>query len=175
MKGADSMKKIIAIISAMALCLVLGACSSNALDGDGMENPVASCTLEDVANELGLKPIKTDGIALDSVSKIEGDLVIYSFDVNVNDNIYNVRIARADDNESADISGVYLDGKINSAIYDSADELAPSVNVECSSNASKAYCSWRGYLFSISCDKKISLDDMQMLTVKLAKEIITVK
>lgn len=169
------MKKSLVLITISLLALVLCACSNSQNnyivdDGDGMANPIVEVTLDEMATELGLKGIDFgEGVTVSSAQKIDGDDIIYSIDLTDGGKDYNVRIILG--NEERDISGVYLDGKISHAIYDSADaEQAPSVSVDVSNEAAVARCVWNGYVFSLSSDKT-SLEDMQKQTIKLSKII----
>lgn len=170
------MKRLgIIIISVLSIVLLLCSCSSpkDNNEGEGMANPVSECTIEELTTALGLKEIKLDA---DNVCKIDGEDVIYSFDV-VNDGVtYNVRLAKYREGmESNDISGVYLSGKVENACYDSASaEAGPSLNVSVSKDGSKAYDFWNDYCFSVSTDKKMKLDDMQKITFDLIKQIISI-
>lgn len=171
------MKKYIAIIiSVLCLMAVLCACSnSNANNEAGlnqMVNPIKDCTVGDVAAGLGLKQISLGGI--DSTCIVDGAPTIFNIELNKDGVGYTVRIANAEDEDEKDISGVYLSGKINNAIYDSADiAVAPSWHVSADDEYGVAYCNWNGYYFSVSSSKSVSLDDMQRVANELAIALIS--
>ena len=170
------MKKIIiSFISIIAVALLLCACtnSQNQSNNENTQtpNPISSISVDEMKNDLGLKEINLDKI--ESTNKIDGENPIYSIDVIKDDKAFNIRIARSIDDAEKDISGVYLSGKAECSIYDSADvDIAPSIYVECDKDNSKAYCSWNGYLFSVSTDSNITNSKMQQYAVDFAKELL---
>lgn len=179
------MKKFaIMIISIITLSLVLCSCSNSQKPNDetggvagvGVVNPVSDCTLDDISNELGLQKIELKDVTINTASKIDdgNGYVIYSIDITEAGTEYNVRIAKYRLSYNADISGVYFSGDVNYTILDSADvDVSPSVNVEASDEGAKAYCSWKGYYFSVSTESKISSQEFCEKTVQLAKAIIS--
>ncbi len=177
------MKKLSIIVSCIiALAVTLCSCGNktgapetsqaeNIDGGSTIVNPVSEITAEDTAKELGLKKVELNGIT--KILKIDGNNAIYEIIAEENGKEYNIRIAKADETQSSDISGVYLNGKINSAIYDSDGINAPSVSVDGDSDCTKAYGEWNGMFFSVSTENKLSLDEMQKTAVNFAKEIIS--
>ncbi len=141
-------------------------------DGNNMViNPISEITPADMARELGLKKIEFNGIQ-DTV-KIDGNYVIYQIDCALGSKKMNLRLAKASTDVPGDISGIYLNGKPDSAVYDSADIIKhPSVQVQKDSTYIKAYGDWNGYVFSVSSFEKLTLDEMQKLTVDLLAEVI---
>lgn len=169
------MKKLLAITLA-GLMLLFCACSRTTLPETGnggaqAVNPISESSLEDLAKYLGLEKINlADKYKVNKVSKINAEDIIYDIELAVDSTTYNVRIAKKSDKLEADISGLYLTGKISSAVYDSADEVAPSVSVDISSDGAKAYGEWKDCYFSVSTEKS-TLDDMQKITVEIMNEI----
>lgn len=170
------MKKIItSFISIIAVALLLCSCSNtkkpNNSENTQIPNPISAISIDEMKNDLGLKEINFDKI--ESVYKIDSENPIYSIDVIKDDKDFNIRIARSLDDDEKDISGVYLSGEAECSIYDSADvDVAPSLYVEKDKDNAKAYCSWNGYLFSVSTDSNITNSEMQQYAVDFAKELL---
>lgn len=170
------MKKIItSFISIIAVALLLCSCSNtkkpNNPENTQITNPISSISIDEMKNDLGLKEINFDKI--ESVYKFDGENPIYSIDVIKDDKDFNIRIARSLDDDEKDISGVYMSEKAECAIYDSADvDIAPSLYVEKDKDNAKTYCSWNGYLFSVSTDSNITNSEMQQYAVDFAKELL---
>lgn len=161
------MKKIMSVI--IALFMVGSLCSCAGASREQVVNPNSDATLNEVLSFLGnsIKSV-SDKFEILGVTKINAEDIIYSVDLTYNGAKYNVRFAKESDKLKEDISGVYLNGKITSAIFDSADaDEAPSITCEKDSEFSKAYGTWKGYCFSVSTDS-LSNDSMQ----KNASDII---
>lgn len=184
MEKQDIKKRTFAIITILIIFSLLCACSNSRkpsdnttkLAGAGTENPVTDCTLDDISNELGLRKIEFENAKVDNAAKIDcGDgYAIYSIDITEDETQYNIRVAKDNGSGDSDISGVYFSGKTECVIYDSADEeTAPSLYVEGSREGTKAYCTWKGYLFSLSTGNRISADDFQKQATKLARAVIS--
>ncbi len=177
------MKKLsVTFICIIALAVTFCSCGNktgvpdtsqagNIVGGSTIINPVSEITAENMAKELGLKEISLKSIT--KTLKINGNNAIYEIIAEENGKEYNIRIAKADETQSSDISGVYLNGKVNSAIYDSDGINAPSVSVDGDSEYTKAYGEWNGKFFSVSTENKLSLDEMQKTAVNFAKELIS--
>lgn len=177
------MKKTLLAIISILLVVTLCACSNQGKDNEqndnelGMVNPIADSSLEEIQIELGLNNIKFDSDdKLGIISKIDGDNVIYSIDVENNNVAYNLRICKAYENGDVDISGLYLDKDIACAIFDSVDEnIAPSASAEISSTGSKVYAEWLGYYITLSTDKEQNADDLQKLYNRYCKTLLNSK
>lgn len=171
------MKKVLAMIISVLLIVSLIACSNQNEPevNNGAINPVSESSIKEIENELGLSNIKFDD-TVGAITKIDGDTTIYSIEITNDKTTYDLRICKEYENGDADISGVYLDGKIAGAIFDSANEyIAPSASCEASSNGTKAHTSWMGYNISLSTDKKVDLDEFQALFNNLSKSLLSSK
>lgn len=176
------MKKLAIALISIIIAVALVACTNQndplvEIDGPGMANPITDSSISEIEKELELSSIKFDNdIKLGALTKIAGDPLIYSIDIEKDNTEYNLRICTGVERTDDDISGVYLDGKIEQAIFDSANEyIAPSVSCEASSSGTKAYSSWMGYIISLSADKKINLDEFQAIYNNLAKSLLNSK
>lgn len=172
------MKKILAMALSILLVFLWGCTNTenqNTTEIQGVSNHVSSSTLEEIEEKLKLpKIIFDDSVKVNDITKISGEIIIYSIDLEENNISYNIRIAKAVKNADEDISGVYLSGNVNHAIFDSAfADLSPSMNVESSKDGSKAFCQWQGYYFSVSSNKKAELNDFYQTSVKYAKAVIS--
>lgn len=169
-------KLIISIISIISVLCMLCACSNGGSQSNAnlnqTVNPIRECTVDDIKAGLGLKGIDLDGI--DSTCIIEGEQTIFSIELTQDDICYNIRIAKANNEDEIDISGVYLSDKAEMAVFDSADiAIAPSFDVSADEECDVAYCNWNGYNFSVSTNKKISLDDMYKVSSDFVKALIS--
>lgn len=177
------MKKVSIAIIGIIIAIVLIACSNQERpinynnENAGMVNPVSDSSIKDIEKELGLKNIVFDSsISIDNVTKINGEIPIYNIEFDKNHKMYNTRICKHIEGMDEDISGVYLDGNVNNAIFDSSNaDFAPSVSVAVSSNGSKAYSVWQGYCISLSSDKKEIVDEFQTLFNDIATTLVRSK
>lgn len=172
------MKKYISIlVSIICVLTMLCACSNEKAPADEgnlnqIVNPITECTVDDIATGLGLKGILLNGV--DSTCIIDSTPTIFNIELTKDSVGYTIRLAKADNEESVDISGVYFGEDLKEAIYDSADaDQAPTVVAKTDNEYSQAYCNWNGYHFSVSSNQYVSLDDIQKTTVDYAKVLIS--
>lgn len=175
------MKKIVIALISIALAISLIACTNqekpNNENNNGVINPISSSSIKEIEKNLELSGIKFDkDIKVNSISKIDGEPIIYSIEITNNEEAYDLRICKEYENGDADISGVYSEGKIAGAIFDSENEyIAPSASCEASSSGTKAYSNWMGYYISLSTDKRVNLDEFQGLYNNLAIGLLNSK
>jgi len=159
----------------LALALSLCACGKAVTSDGGTQavNPITEITAEDACKALGLKDAGFGPDAtVESVASIDGNPVIYSFDLKVNGQSLNARIALAKNgNAGSDISGVYLAAKAEEAIFDSATTEVPSVHAGADKDYARAYCEWNGYYFSLS-GEKLTVESIANLCMQLAPTVI---
>lgn len=183
------MKKILSLFLALLMLLSFVACSSvkgGDKDNDVSRaqenlnqavNPVSDVSIEEAQEALHLKTIKFSiGYNCNNVQKItDGDNKpdIYSFDLKKDKKEYELRLKYFGGyGVEEDISGIYFDGKVNSAVYDSADiAIAPSVHVLSDGSYTVAYGLWNGYCFSVSTTK-MNLDMLQAVCIEIVQMII---
>lgn len=175
------MKKLMVILLSIIIAISFCACSNphpvdDETEGGSVVNPVSDATVEDVYEFLCNEKVNLEGIEINSVCKINADYEILSIDLTKDNEEYNVRFAKLNQdlyqNYGDDISGVYLNGKINSSIFDAADEgEAPTMTVESDSEYSKAYGEWKGFLYSVSSNK-MKNDDMYNATNEILKAFL---
>ena len=184
MKIKHIKKRTFAIITIVIIFLLLCSCSNYQKPSDntteptgaGMENSESDCTLDDISNELGLRKIEFENATVDRCSKINlsDGYAIYSIDITEDETQYNIRVAEDNGSGDSDISGVHFSDKAECVIYDSADEEAmPSLYVEGSREGTKAFCTWKGYFFSVSTGSRISPEDFQRQAAKLAGIVVS--